>query len=628
MMSRAPLALALVAVAFSANVAYAQVSADQILKYTPKQPGVDFETPTGAEIAQCRVEVEKVGTRGSGYALYGASGQILRRFEDSDGDQKLDRYRYFKLGLEVYRDIDTNADEKMDQFRWMNTNGTRWGIDTNGDLKIDSWKQISAEEATREAVQALAAGDVKAMQALLVTSGDVRSLGLAPDIGREILALSKDVTGDMQRSARAANITRATKWLRFDSSMLTPQLVPAESNKTTKDVVVYENVMAIVENGGKTDFLQVGEVIKVGEVWKLTRVPAPIDSSTGVIAGGILMQPDVGPVGAVSGDLSPEMQKLVDELTELDKKVPSPTATDQQKIAYNKSRAALLGKLAAAAPASDSVNWLRQQVEVITAAYQGNAYPGGIEELQRIEASAPGDLKPFIVYRRLLAEYTNRLLSSGEQERAKQQDWLLGQLESFIKAYPKSDDAPEAMWQLGSALELSEKITEARKWYTEAVRNFRGTPSAQLAEGALRRLGLKGQPLTLSGPLLGGGKVDISQYRGKVTAVIYWATWNSDFTAALPDLKKLYAKYKSKGFEIVGVNADGPGAPVADYVKQQQVPWPTIAEQGGLDSSAARQYGIFVLPHIFLVDKSGKVVDPASNLTELQTVVPRLLLEN
>lgn len=632
-MSRCPHLFSLFCVAgfvwsMAPTLAEAQVSPEQILKYTPKQAGVDFETPPAADVAQCRVEVEKVG-RGSGYALYGPGGQTLRRFEDVDGDKKLDRYRYFQLGLEVYRDIDTNGDEKIDEFRWMNTNGTRWGVDTNGDMKIDVWKQLSAEEASREAVNALVAADPRAMQALMLTKADAQQLGLSPEVTNAMLELSKDITGDMQASVRTAKITQQTRWVRFDSSMLMPQLIPAESNKASKDVTVYENVMAIIDVGGQTNFLQVGEVVRVGEVWKLTQVPRPIDPSSGVIAGGILMQPDIGPAAPVQGSLTPEMQKLVDQLTELDKNVPGANATDKQKIAYNKSRAAILGKLADAADnEDDAMSWRQQQVEVITSAFQGNAYPDGIRELALIERAAPNKLKSFIAYRRILAEYTDRLLNAEESERASQQDWLLGQLQEFLKAYPNSQDAPEAMWQLGSALELAEKPTEAQKWYSEAAKKFSGAPSAELAAGALRRLNLEGKPLQLAGPLLGGGNVDINQYKGKVTAVIYWATWNADFTAALPELRKLHGQYQPKGFEILGINADAPGAPVEAYVKQQQIAWPNISEGGGLDGAAARQYGIFVLPHIMIVDRRGIVVDASATVADLQTVVPRLLLAN
>lgn len=631
-MSRCPISLlSLCVVGLAAAVmpsgVSAQVSAEQILKYTPKQPGVGFETPSAAEAALCRVEVEKVGRTGSGYALYGPAGQTLRRFEDSDGDQKLDRYRYFQLGLEVYRDIDVNGDEKIDEFRWMNTNGTRWGVDTNGDSKIDEWKRLSAEEATREAVTALVTADPRLMNSLLLNKADARQLGLAADVASELLALSKDVNGEMQKTARAAKMTRATRWVRFDSSMLTPQLVPGESSKTSRDVIVYENVMAIIDNGGQTNFLQVGEVVRVGDVWKLTQVPRPIDANEGVIAGGVLMQPDVGPAAAAAGALSPEMQKLVDQLTALDKDLPDANASASAKVKYNQARAKLLGKLAEASSSeADKLSWIQQQVEVVTAAFQGNAYPGGIEELQSIEKTAPASLRPFIAYRRILAQYTDRLLNAKEDERASQQDWLLGQLQQYLKAYPKSSDAPEAMWQLGSALELAEKPTEAKKWYTESARNFPGTQAAELATGALRRLSMQGKPFQLAGPTLGGGKVDMSRYRGKVTAVIYWATWNADFTAALPELRKLYSQYQSNGFEILGVNADAPGAPVQAYVKEQQIKWPTIVEEQGLDSPSARQYGIFVLPHIVILNRQGVVVDESATVADLQTVVPRLLL--
>ena len=71
---------------------------------------------------------------------------ILRRFVDTNDDNVVDQWSYYKDGLEVYRDIDSTFNGKADQYRWFNTGGSRWAIDANEDGVIDSWKSISAEE--------------------------------------------------------------------------------------------------------------------------------------------------------------------------------------------------------------------------------------------------------------------------------------------------------------------------------------------------------------------------------------------------------------------------------------------------------------------------------------------------
>ena len=101
--------------------------------------------------------MEKSG-KSSGWVVLGPEGQTLRRFVDSDGNNYVDQWRYFKNGIEVYRDLDATNNNKVDQSRWLNTGGSRWGLDPNEDGRIDSWKVLSAEEASREAVRALCAG--------------------------------------------------------------------------------------------------------------------------------------------------------------------------------------------------------------------------------------------------------------------------------------------------------------------------------------------------------------------------------------------------------------------------------------------------------------------------------------
>ena len=70
-------------------------------------------------------------------------GQVLRRFTDTNGDNKGDQFRYYNLGIEVYRDIDSDGNEKIDQYRWLNTGGTRWGLDPNEDGRIDTCKLLA-----------------------------------------------------------------------------------------------------------------------------------------------------------------------------------------------------------------------------------------------------------------------------------------------------------------------------------------------------------------------------------------------------------------------------------------------------------------------------------------------------
>ncbi len=174
----------------------------------------------------------------------------------------------------------------------MNWGGTRWGIDENEDGKIDSWKVLSAQEAARVAVEALINGDLYALNSVMVNERDIQTLRLPASVSKQLL----ESVSDLQKKATAALgdskvLNSKSQWVRFDPPV--PGLILAEDIGAASDVIVYENAMAYIQNGEKLELISVGEMVQVGEVWKLVSVPTPLDTSgkTVMQVGGILMQP-------------------------------------------------------------------------------------------------------------------------------------------------------------------------------------------------------------------------------------------------------------------------------------------------------------------------------------------------
>ena len=397
--------------AASAASAMAQapaVDAAAMLKYTPRRPKVDYEMPAAADIAKCKVETEQRG-KSTGYILYGPQGQVLRRFLDAEARGTINEFRYYDSGMEVYREADTNGDSKIDTFRWMGPGGTRWAVDSNADQKIDQWKQISAEETTLEAIRAMAAGDVATLQSLVVTADDIRSLGITGKVAESVLANVKDVAGAMRQAMSSSKtLTANTDWERFDCSMRVPSCLAASPGKWDKDLLVYENVMAMVKTGQDTGFVQIGEMVKIGDVWKLTRVPKPVDGNDLQVEGGVLMQASLdGSSGSPAEGLSPEAQKLVEQLKLLDDTRPQENAAKDAIEKYNLKRADLITRLAKASTSdSEKELWWKQLVEGVAANTQMGMFPNGVEKLgeieKEIEAAGLTNLIPFTKFRVLL----------------------------------------------------------------------------------------------------------------------------------------------------------------------------------------------------------------------------------
>jgi len=612
------------------NLAHAQVDAKTVLAYQPIQKDIEVETPDQSEVGQCKLDVERVG-RGSGWALYGPQGQILRRFLDTDGDQKVDEYRYFQHGIEVYRDVDTNGNNEIDQHRWLHTAGSRWAVDENEDGRIDSWKFISAEEASREAIYALAQRDPQRLAAVMVTAKDLQTAGITGAAAKKIQENVRQAQQGMQQALQSKIIGPQTKWIRFDSSMLMPNMIPAQEGKTNKDVLVYENVMAIVETGGESGFVQIGEMIQVGNTWKLTQVPKPLEGDRFEIAdSGVLLQPTMTVAGGVPSEgISEEMQAAIDKLRDLDSNAPGANATEQEIVRYNVSRSKLLQDIAAISQTQDEKTmWMRQRLELIAAATQMGTFPNGLDELKRAEAalSQGGDknLLAFASFQRMLVNYNLDLQQAGAEDRPKIQEQWLESLKAFVGKFPSAPDSADAILQLAITYEFNGDENSAKGWYQKLVAEFPASQPAARAKGALRRLGLKGQKLVLGGSTLSGQKLDISQYRGKVVAVIFWSTWCKPCTEDLPQIQELYRVYQQEGFEIVGVNLDAPGAPVQQYIQNFKVNWPHIYEEGGLESRPAVEFGVISLPTMFLIDKSGTVVTSSASVEDFKELVPKL----
>jgi len=153
----------------------------EILQFKPKQEGISPSMPKSGDESSCKVELIKGQDKGSGWLLRDTSGQPLRRFFDTNDDNKSDVRSYYQDGIEIYREIDSNFDGTTDQYRWFNGAGSRWGIDANGDGTIDTWQVISPEELSQEMVRALSARDQARFNALLLNANDLKQMGLNPD---------------------------------------------------------------------------------------------------------------------------------------------------------------------------------------------------------------------------------------------------------------------------------------------------------------------------------------------------------------------------------------------------------------------------------------------------------------
>lgn len=584
--------------------------------FNPRQKDVDIERPTPEEIDKCTIKAEGK----NGWVVRDAAGQILRSFPDTNGDGTVDQWCYYKDGVEVYRDIDSNFNRVADQCRWLNTGGSRWGIDADEDGKIDHWKTISPEEATAELVAAMRTGDRARFERILLTANELKALGASPE---KTDALAKKIQMAPASFAKLATsqkiVTPNSKWVSFGG--MQPGLVPAGTDGSTADLNVYENVMAMVETDGKAAPLAVGTLVRVGDTWRLIDLPAMSEEANGPFFFPMPkpQMPDGAPI-AGAGQPSENMQKIMEELQKLPDLASSTPADHAKRVD--------LTKQAAAEDPENRTQWYHQIADTLSAAVQTGGYEDGITKLRELTdelAKNPQDeeLAFYFEWRWMTAHHVSELAKPSDF--AKIQARWIGDLTAFVDKSKKYPLSGEALMELAISHEFGGDEAKALETYSTLVKDFPSSPLYTKALGAKTRLESPGKSIGLKGKVIGSNQsYDLASRQGKAVLIQYWATWSDLSKADMPLLKELRNKYKD--LEVVGVCLDNDPQAMVAYLKQNDPRWPQLFEEGGLEASRyAVELGIQIVPTMILVDKQGKVVNRNIRADELEAELQRIL---
>lgn len=105
-------------------------------------------------------------------------------------------------------------------------------------------------------------------------------------------------------------------------------------------------------------------------------------------------------------------------------------------------------------------------------------------------------------------------------------------------------------------------------------------------------------------PVRSGGTASLSQYKGQVVMINFWASWCGPCRQEFPLLDNMYKKYKSLGFTLLGVNVDKDSADAEKWLAQTPVTFPILFDR---KSDASNLYAVNAMPTTVFVDRKGQV---------------------
>jgi thiol-disulfide isomerase/thioredoxin len=191
--------------------------------------------------------------------------------------------------------------------------------------------------------------------------------------------------------------------------------------------------------------------------------------------------------------------------------------------------------------------------------------------------------------------------------------------------FPTREDASRLLLTVAEAHVADGNFDRARTLVTD-IEAKAPAGTRDETKALLRKIDRVGKPIQLKFIDLNGKPVDIKDYAGKVVLLDFWATWCGPCVAALPEVKDTYAKFKPKGFEIIGISLDRDKEALTQFTASEKMTWPQYFDGLMWENKLAGEFEITGIPALWLVDKKGHLRD-LNGRHQFEAKIEKLLAE-
>ncbi|MEM9884910.1 MAG: TlpA disulfide reductase family protein [Bacteroidota bacterium] len=288
----------------------------------------------------------------------------------------------------------------------------------------------------------------------------------------------------------------------------------------------------------------------------------------------------------------------------------------------------------------------RQEVDLV---FDGNEkvinMTGDLEKMKQYEIEISGSKPAITMVNTMQDLYARKLdLEKVEQFVDTTANALVAAMVT-MKAVPIRGDLLDVHKKVVNKLSLAYPALPLTTTYQQAIQQ---TEQAYIAQQAAEKIkvGEVAPDIRLTDPE--GKEYALSDLKGQVVMLDFWASWCGPCRRANPSVVALYDRYKDKGFTIFSVSLDGPRRTQgmnAEQIAQQKerskdkwiaaiekdnLKWPYhVSDLQGWSALPAKMYGVSSIPKTFLIDKEGIIVktgvNPLAGIGQLEADIKALL---